>query len=136
MEQTKIKVEDYGDMLAKIKSLDLVEYKELGDYQGDYLAVLKDKKTLYFYFDVYGSCSGCDWLEAEKDWSTNELDYKSALDYCQQITLKYSMPIELWNSLSDEQKLTLLSIENYAWGTDKAELKELLLKINPQINAN
>jgi hypothetical protein len=60
----------------------LIAYQTYGSYQGEYLVVLEDKGILYFYMDSYGSCSGCDWLEAEKDWNTNEVDYKKALEYC------------------------------------------------------
>jgi hypothetical protein len=92
--ETKIKVEDYGDMFAKLNDMELVSYETDGGYQGEYKIILLDKKTdrLFYYFDYYGSCSGCDWLEAEKDWDTGEIDYKKALDYVQQIKPKYITP--------------------------------------------
>jgi hypothetical protein len=101
---TKIAVEGYGDMLSKIKDMELVEYQESGHYQGDYVAVLRDRKDLCFYFGYYGSCSGCDWLEAEKDWSTNEVDYTAALEYCNQAQLKYRIPELLWLTLTKTQR--------------------------------
>lgn len=111
-EQTRIQVDNYGDMLAKIFDMDLVLYVELGSYQGTYIAVLNDNGIYKFYMDYYGSCSGCDWLEAEaeKNYETcgKEVDYKSALEFCQQITLKFAMPKTLWDSLTNDQKQLLV----------------------------
>lgn len=120
---TKFKVEDYGDMLAKVFNADLVAYQRYGSYQGTYLAVLDENGTYKFYVDYYGSCSGCDWLESEKDWDTGEVDYKDALEYCQKVKLKYAMPKELWQSLSNEQK-RMLVIDEY----EKEEMSEEIIK--------
>lgn len=97
MSQNKnIKAENYGEMFAQIHDMQLVSFETDGGYQGDYLVVLKDeeKKKLYYYIGSYGSCSGCDWLEAEKDYSTGEIDYKKALDYCGDIKPSYITPID------------------------------------------
>lgn len=90
---SKIKVESYGDLLAKVKGLELVSYDEDGGYQGEYMAVLKDDNRLFYYTGYYGSCSGCDFLEDVRDWNTGEVEYKEALGYCEQVTLKYIVPI-------------------------------------------
>lgn len=46
-------------------------YEESGDYQGEWIAVGKDKDGIWYYKrGAYGSCSGCDWyqgLEGKKD---------------------------------------------------------------------
>lgn len=96
MEEKKstIKASDYGELLAAINNLELVSFETDNGYQGDYLAVLKDEDRLFYYIDSYGSCSGCDWLEDVKDWSTNEVPYKEALDYCGNIKPKYIVPID------------------------------------------
>lgn len=92
MRQDRIKVENYGDMLATVNDLELVSYKEYGSYQGDYSVILTDGERLFYYMGRYGSCSGCDWLEAEKDWETETVSYKAAVDYCGQIRPKYITP--------------------------------------------
>ena len=122
---TKIKVQDYGDMLAKVFDMTLVAYQTYGSYQGEYLAVLEDNGVYKFYIDSYGSCSGCDWLEAEQDWSTGEVEYKDALEYCKQITLKFALPKELWKSLTNEQKQMLVPDDSY----EKEEMKEEIIKV-------
>jgi hypothetical protein len=46
-------------------------YETSGDYQGEWVAVGKDKDGIWYYKrGSYGSCSGCDWylgLEGKKD---------------------------------------------------------------------
>lgn len=107
---TTIKVSDYGDMLSQVFDAELVAYQEYGSYQGEYLAVLNEKGIYKFYMDSYGSCSGCDWIEAERGYE-GEVSYKAALDYCNQITLKFAIPKILWVTLTDEQKKLLVDDE-------------------------
>lgn len=102
-EQPFIFVDDYGELLAQVNDMELVEYKEKGSYQGEYYAILKAPATddvckiperLYYYFGYYGSCSGCDWLESEdeKNYGAGDTDtdkrykirYTAALEYAQQ----------------------------------------------------
>lgn len=127
-EQTKIQVDNYGDMLAKIFDMDLVLYVELGSYQGTYIAVLNNNGIYNFYMDYYGSCSGCDWLEAEaeKNYETygKEVDYKAALEFCQQINLKFAMPKTLWDSLTNDQK-QLLVIEDMGY-TEREDMLKVI----------
>lgn len=71
--QPYIFVKNYGDMLAQINGMELVEFEEDGGYQGEYCAILKAEaedyyegnapERLYYFFGSYGSCSGCDWLD-------------------------------------------------------------------------
>lgn len=91
---TTIKAENYGEVLARVNGMELVSFEEDGGYQGDYLVVLKDEDRLFYYIDSYGSCSGCDWLEDVKDWDTEEIPYKEALDYCSGIKPKYIVPVD------------------------------------------
>ena len=131
MEITKtIKVEDYGDMLAKIFDMELVTIQYYGLFDGDYLVVLNDKGIYKFYIDAFGSCSGCDWLEDKRN-DAHEVNYLEALEYCQQVKLKFAIPQKLWKMLSDEQKLTLVDSEILGF-SDNEELKEMgeeLIKI-------
>lgn len=90
-----IEVENYGDMLAQINNMDLIDFRERGSYQGEYLATMVDGDRIFFFQDSYGSCSGCDWLEDEaigyKDHGY-EVKYKSALKYCGDIKPKWIIP--------------------------------------------
>lgn len=92
MTDARIKVQDYGDVLAQINNMELVSYEEEDDYQGQYLAVLKDKDRLFYYTGSFGSCSGCDWLQDVQDWKDGTVSYKDALDYCQDMKPRYIVP--------------------------------------------
>ena len=93
-----IDVDDYGEMLALVNDTTLIYYKETGSYQGEYTAICADKDRMYIYQGSFGSCSGCDWLEDEDiyDSSNNikryKVNYKNALDYCQQSSPLYIVP--------------------------------------------
>lgn len=106
----KIKVEDYGDILAFRYEGEKVYFSEEGgSYQGEYVAVIKAEKELgysddnkakqyYVFVSSYGSCSGCDWLEAvgETDWESEDyeifVDVKEALEYANQTEPLYILP--------------------------------------------
>ncbi len=125
-EQTKIKVEDYGDMFAKVKDMRLVKFEYFGSYQGQYLVVLEDDGWLYFYIGSYGSCSGCDWLEAERDFE-GEVNYKEALEYCNS-PLTAKVPVVVWNELSDRQKRLFISDDVYS---ERDEMGDEIIKVKP-----
>lgn len=112
----KVKVKDYGDILAlKCDGEKLFYSLKGGSYEGDYVAVIKaqteiswrdDKVDQYYVFiGRYGSCSGCDWLESEGDvnWDNDGYGYmvdaKKALEYAQQSTPLYILdqpPTQEW----------------------------------------
>lgn len=125
---TKIVVKDYGDMIAKILDMELITYKQVGSYQGDYFAVLKDKEDIVIYRGYYGSCTGCDWLEAEAvyDYESNvqEVEYKDALEYVKGMTEKARLPITAFNELSKDGKTSLL-LEKDDYYAD--EIKEIVI---------
>lgn len=97
--KTHLFVDDYGELLAQVNGYDLVSFEDDGGYQGDYCAVLTDGERLFYYIDSYGSCPGCDWLQDESGYSSDEkfgkqykVLYKNALDYCGGIQPKYIVP--------------------------------------------
>lgn len=130
-EQPYIYVDNYGDMLAQVNGMELVDFRESGDYQGAYYAVLKaeaeedyevDKpERLFYYFGSYGSCSGCDWLESEAEWNTDDeesnkrykIEYKEALKYAQQ-----SRPVFIVPATSP---LNIKLDDDYGWTWQVAE---------------
>lgn len=91
-----IEVNNYGEVLALVNQMHLLEYIEKGSYQGDYLAILLDEDSLYFFADSFGSCSGCDWLESVSIGDSKDKRYnislKSALDYTSGIKPKWIIP--------------------------------------------
>ncbi len=95
MASNTINVENYGQLLAKVNDLDLISYEEFGNYQGKYIVVLSDDDRIYIYSNSFGSCSGCDWMEDNKDCETGEILYKDALNYCGDIKPRYILPKEV-----------------------------------------
>lgn len=47
----------------------VIEYKEFGSYQGDWLAFVEYNGEKGIVEGSYGSCSGCDAFEAEFGWT-------------------------------------------------------------------
>lgn len=94
MKKDRLEVNDYGDVLAVAYDLERVSYEESGDYQGEYLAVLKDKDRLFYFTGYFGSCPGCDWLEDVRDWGDRTISYKDAVDYSGDVKPRYIVPID------------------------------------------
>lgn len=53
------------DLVARVNGQTPIFYRMFGSYQGEWLMIGADKENYYIYKDYYGSCSGCDSLEAE-----------------------------------------------------------------------
>ena len=86
----------------------------LGDWQGDYVYLLKNEDRYAFTVIGYGSCSGCDALEAcESDEEFNELK--------EEITTLNITNCELKE-------------ENYNLETTISELKEEIITLESSIN--
>jgi hypothetical protein len=71
---------DYKDCLLaaleyyyNVTDYEILTWVEENGYQGDTIAVIKDKKTGQFYYCNFGwgSCSGCDTLEGEHGTEEN-----------------------------------------------------------------
>lgn len=107
MDTGRIKVKNYGEMLAAVNDLELVEYDTDGSYQGHYKATLKDDSRLFYYFGNYGSCSGCDWLEDNQSWEDDTVAWTDAVNYCAGVKPTYIVP------LSQPLKLTREEYEEF-----------------------
>lgn len=100
--KTHLFVDNYGELLAQVNDMELISFETDNGYQGDYCAVLMNGERLFYYIGSYGSCSGCDWLEAEdiSDFNSDndrngknyKILYKDALDYCGDIKPMYIVP--------------------------------------------
>jgi hypothetical protein len=88
----KFVVENYADVLAVAYDLEVISFDDDGGYQGEYLAILTDGERLFYFIDYYGSCSGCDWLESERNWNDNTITYKQAIEYIADVKPKYIVP--------------------------------------------
>ena len=62
---------DYGtsyEDLVKSWGHEIVDQEEFGSYQGDLIYILRDGDRHGLLVIGYGSCSGCDELEARQPW--------------------------------------------------------------------
>ncbi|MEB0287206.1 hypothetical protein QN355_11640 [Cryobacterium sp. 10S3] len=102
IKEAKIKVDGYGDMIAAVTDTEMIFQREIGSYQGEYIVVTRDESARYFfYIGSYGSCSGCDFLEGERDYD-GFIEYKTALDYVAESKPQYVMPAMLLKSLDTD----------------------------------
>lgn len=76
-----MKVENYGQMLAEIQGKKLISYDTFGSCQGDWLASIDCGENIEIWKGYYGSCSGCDWIENEKNYETNEISEKKIKEF-------------------------------------------------------
>jgi hypothetical protein len=72
-----MKVKYYGESISQITDHPLLTYEEFGSYQGDYIA-FRCPDGIQLWKSTYGSCSGCDWLEASEDWKTSDVPDEDA----------------------------------------------------------
>lgn len=103
-----MKVDNYGDMLSKVLGKKLIAYKEYGSYQGDWLAIIDGENTLHIYRGIYGSCSGCDFIEAERDWDSQEIDDEVAKGYFKNERPFLSLEKATYLKMSREEFLSVL----------------------------
>lgn len=87
---------DYKDMINSWPYENLY-LKYVGDYQGDVVLLLKNGDDYGFFTIGYGSCSGCDALEA---CNTREERVSLALDFKRNI--KWRDKVNLINYLKQE----------------------------------
>lgn len=59
----------------------VLAYKEFGSYQGDWLAKVEYAGETFWLRDYFGSCSGCDEIEAEMNyrWDEGSPEYRAKL---------------------------------------------------------
>lgn len=72
---------DYGyEGALQAAGCEVLDFKEFGSYQGEWLACVKINGDIGVVEGWYGSCSGCDAFEAEFGWSDREApDYEERL---------------------------------------------------------
>ena len=65
-----MKIKNYGELLSAGLNMELLAYQTYGSYQGDYIAILAGDNKICLYKGSYGSCSGCDWFEANSEYTS------------------------------------------------------------------
>lgn len=67
------KISGYGEALEFATKKKVLTFEMFGSYQGEWLATTDAGDSVEIWKGWYGSCSGCDWLEAVRSWDTGEV---------------------------------------------------------------
>ena len=99
---------NYGDVIAKGHKQDLLLFEQFGSYQGDFIVITKDSDKAYIYKDSYGSCGGCDSLEAFEDYC-DDSDKFWTQEKCEEFAKDYqpfiTVDLALFHQLLKDKKL-------------------------------
>lgn len=121
-----MKVENYGDLIAQVTGKKLIGYIEFGSYQGDYIAVLESENNVELWRGSYGSCSGCDWIEGEKNWEDSTIPDEIAREYLRDEKPYLIIPKDKLSNMTLETFKAILpaNIHNDIYEFDPNELYE------------
>lgn len=80
------------------RGLNIIAWETFGDWQGDYAVIFKANDNLFAFTVIgYGSCSGCDVMEA----CENEKEYKELISDVVN-SLKWTTAEEIVAQIKDE----------------------------------
>lgn len=103
---------------------EVIEFKEYGSYQGEWLALVSVDGEIGVVDGCYGSCSGCDAFYAEFGWSDEcGDDYRERLSDFGKGYLP-ALPIGHYISRLEEQK----NKDHEWWDDDSQEMLDDLKK--------
>lgn len=76
-----MKVEYYDDMLEKFTGNKVISFTKFGSCQGSWVAAVKNGNEVELWKGSYGSCSGCDFIQSVRDWTTHEIEDDEVKNY-------------------------------------------------------
>lgn len=120
----------YDDLINSM-GYEVVSADVCGSYQGDYLVLLADGVRRGLLVFGYGSCSGCDTLEAVAPWGEDE-DWKGVVE------LRDDLKREIhWepDSTSLAAYLTSQRSEMLKWYWHDAEIRGVLTRYEEVLRA-
>lgn len=112
----------YGEGLKSL-GFEILEWVTFGSYQGDYAVILKKDETLGFVVIGYGSCSGCDALEA----CDSDKEYRELLQSVIQ-NIHWGTQEELLSKINDEYNDNNWYRYDDDFSQNKSKLIEALIK--------
>lgn len=134
MNEKRLKAENYGKLLAELKGRKLISYNEFGSYQGDWIACLENGDSIELWKGGYGSCSGCDWIQAVYSWDDETVSLEQAEEYFKDDRPFIEISTDLVKKLSLKEFESLLpkNTRSDIWNFDP---KELLRSIKEGLNS-
>jgi hypothetical protein len=118
----------------------VIDHKEFGSYQGDWIAYVEYKGERGFIKDYYGSCSQCDAYEAEfgfishfhiddKYYYPHSDGYKNNCKLCQKEKLKaIKFGEEYLKDILDYSDILKEISKNLQWDTSANEMLDFIKK--------
>lgn len=105
----------YGQLLEEFGNVKVLYYKEFGDYQGTWVAIVRQNDDIFIVSAYYGSCEFCDPLtDLISDEEATDADYK-------RLAQEY-----LENSRYTFEEFIRSYVEDSSWDLDTEEmLKEV-----------
>jgi len=110
---------DYNDVL-KLAGFEVNAFEYFGGCQGQWIAIINGGKD--FIIDYYGTCSGCDDLEAfiaDSDYNySRKMTKKDAVEFCKDYDIRpihellTCAEIDVW----DEEEMDKLKKFKEKWG--------------------
>lgn len=106
---------DYADATYKTAlekaGAEVLAYAEFGSYQGDWVAKVRYQDRVFWIRDYYGSCTGCDALQADMGYEdpTDEALAAFGKRYLEEEPLSYEQVLEK-------------ASENVSWDSDAEEM--------------
>lgn len=82
---------NYSDVAA-LRGQTVLLYQQFGSYQGEWLCFARDKTKYYIYKGWYGSCSGCDDIQARWDYGNETLSQKELDEWLAEYPAFVDMP--------------------------------------------
>ena len=101
------------------------EFREFGDWQGTWVALVSFNGSMGWVEGAYGSCSGCDAYESEFGYSDSEINFQKKLAA---FGLHYLESMAIGDELVEEYRRKVKS--TYASGEEKEILEFLIAKSN------
>lgn len=112
----------YEDAL-KATGHQLLDFKNFGDYQGTWYALMSINGKLELVCGAYGSCSGCDAFESEFDY-TMDYDHPETKEHLKRFGQQY-----IDNNISNPRIELESAEEDAKWDLDSKEKLEWLNRI-------
>jgi len=130
------KVSNYGEVLAHGLGMTLIAYATFGSYQGDYIAMLEKGGEVYIFKGNYGSCSGCDWLDAKTSWMDSTISDVEIQEYVKEEKPFATISHNNIQTLIDAEDMSVFFPANtrndyadWSWDDIKKMLREIQEKV-------
>lgn len=104
------KPDDYT-CVATIRGQEIVYYEQFGSYKGDWVMIAFKDDTYFIYKDYYGSCPGCDSLEAHHLGDHHDKDVPAAtvMEFAKDYQPFMEIPqTTMWNLCQERTLLKIL----------------------------